>query len=84
VRERWVRSYLGYYLGHVKDDRCSIPENNPLPRHLTMLEEDLSDIGDVSFERLSTILRQSVKGGFKDVFLIEVRSIIAGVSTLHA
>jgi hypothetical protein len=49
-----------------------------------MLEEDLSDIGDVSFERMSIILRQSVKGGFKDVSLIEVRSIITGVSTLHA
>jgi hypothetical protein len=34
VRGRWVRSYLGYYLGLVEDDRCSVLENNPVSRHL--------------------------------------------------
>jgi hypothetical protein len=68
----------------VEHDRCSIPENSPLPCHLTTREEELSKIGDVSFERLSTLLRQGVECGFEDVALVEVGSIVAGVSTLHA
>jgi hypothetical protein len=68
----------------VEDDRCSIPENSPLPRNFTTREEELSEIGDVSFERLSTLLRQGVYGGFQDVALVEVRSIVARLSTLHA
>jgi hypothetical protein len=84
ARRRWVRPYLGYYLGLVKDDRCSIPNNGPLPCHLTTREEELSDIGDVSFEHLSTLLRQSVEGGFENVALVEVGSVVVGVSTLHA
>jgi hypothetical protein len=68
----------------VEDDRCSIPENGALSRHLATREEELFEIGDVSFERLLTLLRQSVRGGFEDVTLVEVGSIVAGVSTLHA
>jgi hypothetical protein len=43
----------------------------------------LSEISDVSFEHLSTLLRQGVEGGFEDVALVKVGSVIAGVSTLH-
>jgi hypothetical protein len=83
MRGRWVRPYLEYYLGLVEDDRCSIPENNPLPHHFATQEEELSEIGNVSFERLSTLLHQGVEGEFEDVALVEVGSIVAGVSTLH-
>jgi hypothetical protein len=79
VRGRWVRPYLGL----VEDNRCSISENSPLPRHLTTRDEELSGIDDVSFERLSTLLHQGVKGGFEDVALVKVESVVAGVSTLH-
>jgi hypothetical protein len=68
----------------VEDDRCSILENNPLLCHLTMREEELSKISDVSFERLSTLLHHGVEGGFEDFALVEVGSVVAGVSTLHA
>jgi hypothetical protein len=54
------------------------------PRERLLREEELSDLGNVSFECLSTLLHQGVEGGFKDVALIEVRSIVARVSTLHA
>jgi hypothetical protein len=67
----------------VEDNRCSISENSPLPHHLTMRDEELSEIDDVSFERLSTLLHQGVKGGFEDVALVKVESVVAGVSTLH-
>jgi hypothetical protein len=49
-----------------------------------MQEEELSENGDVSFERLSTLFCQGVKGGFEDVALVEAGSIVAGVLTLHA
>jgi hypothetical protein len=55
-----------------------------LSHHLATREEELSEIGDVSFERLSTLLRQGVEGGFEGVALIEVGFVVAGVSTLHA
>jgi hypothetical protein len=84
VRGRWVRPYLGYYLGLVEDDRCSILENSTLPHHFTMREEELFEIGAVSFEHLATLLRQSVEGGLKDVALVEVGSVVAGIFTLHA
>jgi hypothetical protein len=38
----------------------------------------------VSFECLTTLLRQGVKGGLEDVALVEIGSVIVGVSTLHA
>jgi hypothetical protein len=84
ARGRWVRPYLGYYLGLVEDDRCSIPENNPLPCHFTTREEELSKIGDVSFECLATLLHQGVEGGFEDVALVNVGSVVNKVSTHHA
>jgi hypothetical protein len=31
-----------------------------------------------------TLLCQGVKGGLEDVALVEVRCVVAGVSTLHA
>jgi hypothetical protein len=49
-----------------------------------MREEELFEIGDVSFECLATLLHQGVEGGFEDVALVEVKSVIAGVSTIHA
>jgi hypothetical protein len=84
ARGRWVRPYLGYYLRLVEDDRYSIPENGSLPLYLATREEELSEIDDVSFEHMATLLRQSVEGGFEDVALVEVRSVIVGISTLHA
>jgi hypothetical protein len=68
----------------MENDLCSILENGPLPRHLAIREEELSEIDDVSFERLSSLIRQSIKGGFEDVALIEVKSVVVGVSSLHA
>jgi hypothetical protein len=84
ARGRWVRPYLEYYLRLVEDDRCSISENSPLLCHFTTHEEELFEIGTVSFERLATLLRQGVEGGLEDVGLIDVRSVGAKVSTLHA
>jgi hypothetical protein len=84
MRGQWVRSYLRYYLELVEDDRCSITKNSPLLYHFTTREEELPEISDVNFERLSTLLRQGVEGGFEDIALVEVRSVVDGVSTLHA
>jgi hypothetical protein len=49
-----------------------------------MREEELYEINDVSFKHLSTLLRQGVEGGFEDIALVKVGSVVAGVSTLHA
>jgi hypothetical protein len=68
----------------VEDDRCSIPENSPLPHHFTTQEKELHEISNVSFKRLAILLRQGVEGGFEDVALVEVRSVVVEVSTLHA
>jgi hypothetical protein len=68
----------------VEDDRCSIPNDYPLPRHFVTREEELSEINNVSFKCLSTLLHQSVEGGFENVALVEVSTIVVGVSTLHA
>jgi hypothetical protein len=65
VRGRWVRPYLGYYLRLVEDDRCSIPENSPLPCHFTTREKELFEIDVVSFERLAILLRQGVECGLR-------------------
>jgi hypothetical protein len=83
VRGRWIRSYLGCYLRLAKDDRCSIPENSPLPLHFATREEELLKISEVSFESLATLLHQGVEGGLEDVALLEVGSIVAEVFTLH-
>jgi hypothetical protein len=84
VRGQWVKSYLGYYLRLVEDDWCGILENSPMSCHFTALEEVDFKVGAVSFERLVTLIRQGVKGGLKDVALVKVRSVVVGVSTLHA
>jgi hypothetical protein len=84
VRGRWVRPYLEYYLKLVEDDRHSILENSHMSRHLATRNEELFKIGVVRFELLATLLRQGVEGGFEDIALVEVRSIIIGVFTLHA
>jgi hypothetical protein len=84
VRGRCVRPYLGCYLKLVKDDLCSILENGLLPCHFTTREGELFKIGAVSFERLTTLLRQGVKGGLEDVSLVKVGSVVARVSTLYA
>jgi hypothetical protein len=82
-RRRWVRSYLGHYLGLGEDDRRSVLENNPLSRHFTTREKEFFKIGAVRFERFVTLLRQGVDDGLEDVALIEVGSVVVGVSTLH-
>jgi hypothetical protein len=52
--------------------------------HFATREEELFKIGVVCFERLATLLYQGVKGGLEDVALVEVRSVVARVSTLYA
>jgi hypothetical protein len=84
ARERWVRLYLGYYLRLVEDDQCSILENSPLSCDFAARGEELFKISTVSFECLVTLLRQGVKGRHEDVALVEVGSVVARVSTLHA
>jgi hypothetical protein len=49
-----------------------------------MREEELPKISEVSFERLVILLHQGVEGRLEDVALVEVRSVIARVSTLYA
>jgi hypothetical protein len=84
ARWRWVRPYLGYYLGLVEDDRSSVLENSPVSHHLATREEELFKIGAVCFERLATLLHHGVEGGLEDIALNEVGSIVTGDSTLHA
>jgi hypothetical protein len=84
MRGRWVRPYLEYYLRLGEDDRCSTPKNSSLPCHFATLEEELFEIGTVTFKCLTTLLRQGVEGGLEDVALVEVGSVVAGVSILHA
>jgi hypothetical protein len=49
-----------------------------------MREEELFKIGAVRIEQLTTLLCQGVKRGLEDVALVEVGSIVVGVSTHHA
>jgi hypothetical protein len=84
VRGRWLRPYLGYYLGLVEDNRCSVPENSHVLCHLVKREEELFKIDAVRFERLMTLLRQGVEGGLDDIALVEVRFVVARASTPHA
>jgi hypothetical protein len=83
-RRRWLRPSLGQYLRLGEDDWHGVLENNPLSRHLTTRKEELLRIGVVRFERVVTLLCQGVEGGLEDVALVEVRSIVAGASILHA
>jgi hypothetical protein len=50
-----------------------------MPRHFTTREEELFKVGAISFERLTTLLRQGVKGGLEDVALVEVGYVVARV-----
>jgi hypothetical protein len=50
-----------------------------MPRHFTTREEELFKVGVISFERLTTLLRQGVKGGLEDVALVEVGYVVARV-----
>jgi hypothetical protein len=81
---RWVRSYLERCLGLGEDNRHSVLENSPLSCHFTTRDEEFFKIGAVCFECLASFLRQGVEGGLEDVALVEVGSVVAGVSTLHA
>jgi hypothetical protein len=83
-RRRWVRPHLRYYLELGEDNRRNALENSPLSHHLTTRKEELLKIGTVRFECLVTLLRQGVEGGLEGVALVEVGSVVAGVSTLHA
>jgi hypothetical protein len=83
VRGRWVKPYLGCYLRLIEDDRYSILENSPLPRHFATQEEELFEVGAVNFERLVAHLRQGVEGRLEDVALVEVEFIGVGVFTIH-
>jgi hypothetical protein len=49
-----------------------------------MREEELSEIGEVSFEYLATLLYQGVERVLEDVILVEAGFIVAGVFTLYA
>jgi hypothetical protein len=51
--------------------------------HFTTREEELFEISVLSFECLATLLHEGVEGRLKDVVLVEVGSVGAGVSTLH-
>jgi hypothetical protein len=59
-------------------------KNSPMPHHFTTREEELFKIGTVRIERLVNLLRQGFEGGFEDVALVEVGSVVPGVCTLHA
>jgi hypothetical protein len=83
-KRHWIRSYLGYYHRLGEDNRRSVLENSPLSRHLATQKEELFKISAICFERFATLLRQGVEGGLEDVALVEVRFVVAGVSTLHA
>jgi hypothetical protein len=84
ARGRWVWPYLGYYLSFVEDDRRGVLENNPLPHYFITREEEFFKMDAVVFERLVTLLHQGVEGRLDDVVLVEVGSVGATVSTLHA
>jgi hypothetical protein len=59
-------------------------EDSPMSHHFTTQEEELFKFGAVRFEHIVILLHRGVKGGFEDVALVEVRSVVAGVSTFHA
>jgi hypothetical protein len=84
VRERWVRSYLGYYFELIEDDRHGVLKDSLVSRHFTTREEEHFKVCVVSFERLVIHLHQSVKCGLEDVALVEGKFIVDVVSTLHA
>jgi hypothetical protein len=84
TRRRWVRLYLGYYLNLMEDDQRGVHENGPLSCHFAKREEEFFEIGTVGFECLAILLCQGVESRLEDIVLIEVGSVGAGISTLHA
>jgi hypothetical protein len=73
--------------GSWKTDRSFLRwfcHNDSLSYHLVMGVEELLQISAMALERLGTLLHQGVKGGLDDVVLVEVRSIDARASLLHA
>jgi hypothetical protein len=62
----------------------SVLENSPMSCHFTTREEDLFKIDAVSVKCPATLLCQGVKGRLENIALIDVRSVVAIVSTLHA
>jgi hypothetical protein len=66
-----------------------ILEDGPLISEVVLSQrlpavEELLQISAMTLERLGTLLHQGVKGGLDDVVLVEVRSIDARASLLHA
>jgi hypothetical protein len=84
LSQRWIRSYLRYYLRLVEDGRCNILENSLLSCHFTTRGEELFKVDVVSFKHLATLLRQGVECGLEDVALVKVESVVVRVFTLHA
>jgi hypothetical protein len=68
-RKRWVRPYLGCYLGLVDDDRRGVLEHEPLSCHLITQVEELIQIGVVGLERLAILPVKVLKVGLMMLFL---------------
>jgi hypothetical protein len=72
------------YLSLADDDWRCVLEDERLPHHLVTRVEEFLQISTISLKRLVIILRQGVKGGLDDVVLVEVGSVDARASLLHA
>jgi hypothetical protein len=68
----------------VDDDLCCILLDEPLSRSLVTQEEELIHLLVVGLERLAIFDCQVVKSRIDDVVLVEVGSVGAGASYLHA
>jgi hypothetical protein len=55
-----------------------------MSHHLVARVEEVIHFGVVSLERLAILLREGIEGGFDDVVLVEVGSVDARASLLHA
>jgi hypothetical protein len=55
-----------------------------MSHHLVARVEEVIHFGVVSLERLAILLRDGIEGGFDDVVLVEVGSVGARASLLHA
>jgi hypothetical protein len=83
-RKQWVRLYLKCYLGLADDDRHCVLEDEPMLHHVVTLVEELIHLNVISLERLAILLHQGVAGELDDVVLVEVGSVNARSSFLHA
>jgi hypothetical protein len=77
-------SYLECYLGLMDDNQRCVLEDEPLPHHLVTRVEELIHHRTVSLKHAVIFLHQRVKGGLDDVVLVEVGSVDARASLLHA